>query len=235
MSTTLLFVHSPVVGPSTWVDTAETLRENGFHCLVPDLTAVATTGPRYYPKYARAAAAAVDDGPDPVVVVGHSAAGALLPAIAEAVGGRTSGAVFVDAMLPQPGRSWFDTAPPAQAAQLRGLADHGLLPPWHEWFPPGSLEELVPDPSRRRRLISEIPRLPVAYFDEPAPPAGFAKSVACAFLRLGSPFDGAADKAERQGWWVARRDWDHLRMVAAPKAVAALIAQAISAIASRSS
>ena len=165
--------------------------------------------------------------PDPVVVVGHSAAGALLPAIAEAVGGRTSGAVFVDAMLQQPGRSWFDTAPPGLAAQLRGLADHGLLPPWHEWFPPGVLADLVPDRARRRRLIAEIPRLPVAYFDEPAPPARFAKSVACAFLRLGSPFDRAANKAEQLGWWVARRDWDHLRMVAAPDAVADLIAQAI--------
>ena len=101
----------------------------------------------YYPKYATAAAAAVDGTSGPVVVVGHSAAGALLPAIAEAVGDRTRGAVFVDAMLPQPGRSWFDTAPPGLEAQLRGLADHGLLPPWHEWFPPGSLEALVPDPA----------------------------------------------------------------------------------------
>jgi hypothetical protein len=53
--------------------------------------------------------------------------------------------------------------------------------------------------------------------------------VACAFLRLGAPFDPAAGKAERLGWWVARRDWDHLRMLTAPRAVADLIAQAISA------
>jgi hypothetical protein len=229
VSTTLLFVHSPVAGPSTWIYTAEVLRENGFGYVVPDLTALATMDPPYYPKYATAAAAAVDEGSGPVVVVGHSAAGALLPAIAEAVGDRTHGAVFVDAMLPQPGRSWFDTAPPGLEAQLRGLADHGLLPPWHEWFPPAALEQLVPDRARRRHLIAEIPRLPLAYFDEPAPPARFAESVACAFLRLGAPFDAAAAEAERLGWWVARRDWDHLRMITAPRAVADLIAQAISA------
>jgi hypothetical protein len=226
--TTLLFVHSPVVGPSTWTYTAEVLRENGFGCVVPDLTALATMDPPYYPKYATAAAAAVDERTDTVVVVGHSAAGALLPAIADAVGDRTSGAVFVDAMLPQPGRSWFDTAPPGIEAQLRGLADHGLLPPWHEWFPSGVLEALVPDQMRRRRLIAEVPRLPLAYFDEPAPLAQF--EVACAFIRLGAPFDAAADKAERLGWWVARREWDHLRMLTAPEAVADLIAQAISAM-----
>ena len=195
MSTTLLFVHSPVVGPSTWTYTAEALREKGFGCVVPDLTAVATMDQPYYPKYATAAAASVDDETGPVVVIGHSAAGALLPAIAEAVGKRARGAVFVDAMLPQPGRSWFDTAPPGLEAQLRGLADEDLLPPWHEWFPPGALAALVPDPVRRRRLVAETPRLPLAYFDEPAPHARFAESVACAFLRLGAPFDRAADKA----------------------------------------
>ena len=114
MSTTLLFVPSPVVGPSTWTYTAEALREKGFGCVVPDLTAVATMDQPYYPKYATAAAASVDDETGQVVVIGHSAAGALLPAIAEAVGKRARGAVFVDAMLPQPGRSWFDTAPPAE-------------------------------------------------------------------------------------------------------------------------
>jgi pimeloyl-ACP methyl ester carboxylesterase len=229
VSTTLLFVHSPVVGATTWTRTADTLRRNGFRAEVPDLTdVVAARGP-YYPALAAAAAAAVDDGADPVVVVGHSAAGALLPAVAEAVGDRTRGAVFVDAILPQPGRSWFDTAPPELAAHLRGLSDDGLLPPWHEWLPPESLAELVADPALRRRFVAEIPRLPLAYFDEPAPRAQFAESVACAFVRLGAPFDRAADKADRLGWWVVRRDWDHLRMLSDPAAVADLIAQAISA------
>jgi hypothetical protein len=204
------------------------LQQNGFRCVVPDLTDVATTGPPYYPKYAIAAAAG--HGSDPVVLIGHSAAGAVLPAISEAVGERTTGAVFVDAMLPQPGRSWFDTASPGLEAQLRGLAEDGVLPPYDEWFPPGTLAELVPDPVRRERLIAESPRLPVAYFDEPAPSVRFAESVACAFVRLGAPFDAAADKAERLGWSVMRRDWDHLRMLSAPEAVADLIAQAISAM-----
>lgn len=225
--TTLLFAHSPVAGPTTWTGTAELLREKGFRCVVPDLTGTLSAGPPYYPTVAAAAAAAVDDDIGPVVVIGHSAAGALLPAIAEAVGARIRGAVFVDAMLPQPGRSWFDTAPPTLAAHLRALADHGLLPPYHEWFPAGALEALIPDPVRRRRLISETRALPLAYFDEPAPPTRFAEATACAFLRLGPTFDAAADKAQRLGWWVARRDWDHLRMISDPDAVAELIAQAI--------
>jgi hypothetical protein len=114
-------------------------------------------------------------------------------------------------------------------ARLRDLAVDGTLPPYHEWFPPGALADWVPDPQRRRRLIAEIPRMPVAYFDEPAPPARLRESVACAFVRLSAPLDAAADKAERLGWWVARRDWDHLRMLSDPEGVADLIVQAISA------
>ncbi len=196
---------------------------------MPDLTNVASAAPPYYPKYAKAAAAAVDDTAGRVFLIGHSAAGALLPAVAEAVGDRTKAAVFVDAILPQPGRNWFHTAPPGLEAEMRGMAVNGVLPPYHEWFPPGTLVELIPEPARRERLIAENPRLPLAYFGEPAPPARFAESVACAFLRLGAPFDAAANKAQRLGWWVARRDWDHLRILSAPEAVADLIAQAISA------
>ena len=229
MTSTLLFVHSPVAGPTTWTATAKTLQQNGFCCVVPDLTSVTATGAPYYPALAAAAGAVVDDSADPVIMIAHSAAGALLPAIAECVGERTRCAVFVDAMLPQPGRSWFDTAPPGSEATLRRLAVDGFLPPYNEWFPPGALEALVPDPAVRRRLAAESPRLPVAYFEEPAPRSRFAASVSCAFLRLGAPFERAAKKADRLGWWVARRRWDHLRMMSDPTAVADLIAQAISA------
>ncbi len=229
MTSTLLFVHSPVAGPTTWTETAKILQQNGFSCIVADLTGVSAMGAPYYPALAEAAGDAVGNGADPIVMIAHSAAGALLPAIAAYVGARTRGAVFVDAMLPQPGRSWFDTAPPGAEAQLRGLAVDGLLPPYPEWFPPGALERLVPDAAVRRQLAAESPRLPVAYFEEPAPAIGFVDSVSCAFLRLGAPFDRAAQKAHRLGWWVARREWDHLRMLSDPTAVAGLIAQAISA------
>jgi hypothetical protein len=228
MSPTLLFVHSPVVGPTTWWVTAEMLRGKGFRCRVPDLTRVATSGPPYYSKLARAAAEAVDD--DPVVLIGHSAAGPLLPVIADAVGSRTVAAVFVDAFLPHPGRSWFDMAPVPLREQLLDIADAGRLPPWNEWFPANAIEELVPHPNVRRQFIAEIPRLPLAYFLERAPVTRSWDTLRFAYLRFSSAYDHTADEAERLGWWVARRDWDHLRMLTAPDAVADLLAAAISAL-----
>jgi Alpha/beta hydrolase family len=223
----LLFVHSPLVGPSTWSETANVLRSNGFQCAVPDLTAVASTGPPFYLKFAAAAARSAG-GDSSVVVIGHSAAGALLPSIAEAVPRPVHG-VFVDAMLPHPGLSWFETAPPPLREQLLNMADGGVLPPWHEWFAPGVLDELLPDPARGRQFVAEIPRLPVAYFEERAP-ATRRLGRRWAYLKFSAAYDSAADEAETRGWWVARRDWDHLRMITAPEDVADLLSQAISAI-----
>jgi hypothetical protein len=227
MSPTLLFVHSPVVGPTTWTTTAKVLRGNGFRCIIPDLTSVATSGPPYYPKFSAAAADAIDDVP--VVLIGHSAAGPLLPSIADIVSD-ASAAVFVDAHLPHPGLSWLDTAPPPLRDQLLGMARDGVLPPWHEWFPPGAIDELLPDPELRRTVTTEIPSLPLAYFEEPAPVTRNWDTLRCAYLRFSAASDDAADKAERLGWWVARRDWDHLRMLTAPDAVADLLRAAVTAL-----
>jgi alpha/beta hydrolase fold len=211
--------------------TAEALRRNGFRCAIPDLTGVTSASGPYYPKFADAAADTLhDSGDDPVVLVGHSAAGPLLPAIADVLSGRVRAAVFADAMLPHPGFSWFDAAPPMLRDQLRGMADGALLPPWHQWFPPGALAEVLPDRELRRTVTAEIPRLPVAFFEEPAPVTPNWDAVRCAFLRFSAAYDDAAAEAERLGWWVARRDWDHLRMLTAPDAVADLVGTAVSAL-----
>jgi Alpha/beta hydrolase family len=229
VSATLLFVHSPLVGPSTWAATAQVLGTSGFRCQLPDLRNAFTVGPPYYPKLAAAAAEAVA-GSDPVVLLGHSAAGPLLPSIADAIAGRTRGAIFIDALLPHPARSWFDTAPPALRRQLQGMADDDLLPPWSDWFPPGAIETLLPDPALRRAFIEEIPQVPVSYFAEPAPLTRSWATVPCALVRLSAAYDNAADEAERRGWWVVRRNWDHLRMLTAASAVAGCITEALSAI-----
>src|SRR5271170_1235421 len=102
---TLVLVHSPLVGPLTWEPTAKRLRQMGYQVLVPSLAGIVGGAPPYYRKLAGRAADAAGTGP---VLVAHSGAGALLPAIAEQTQARA--AIFVDAILPHPGLSWFDTA-----------------------------------------------------------------------------------------------------------------------------
>ncbi|SMD21061.1 hypothetical protein SAMN05661093_06714 [Kibdelosporangium aridum] len=165
------------------------------------------TGPPYREKLISAATC-----DEPVIAVGHSGAGALLPAIADT-------AIFVDALLPHPGQSWFDIAPPPAQAQLRGLATEGELPPWHEWFAPEDLP--LPDGPLRTQFLAEIPRLPLAYFAEPAPVTPAIRQAA--YIRLSEPYDTAADHAERLGWFVHRENAHHLAILTDPEQMADLI------------
>ncbi|MPY78988.1 MAG: alpha/beta fold hydrolase [Actinophytocola sp.] len=230
MADSFALVHSPLVGPSTWAATASCVRRDGHRVVVPSLAGVVAGGPPYYARLADTAAAAIAEVGGPCVLVGHSGAGPLLPAIAEALGDDVRAAVFVDALLPHPGRSWFDTAPAELRERLSGLAHAGWLPPWHEWFPPGTVDALLPDATVRESFFAEIPTLPLAYFEEVAPDAPSWHTVRCGYLRLSAAYDERANEAEQRGWWVHREDADHLAMLTQPDVIADVLARAATAV-----
>jgi pimeloyl-ACP methyl ester carboxylesterase len=228
----LVLLHSPLVGPLTWQPAATSLRAAGYQVAVPSLTGVLDTGPPFYRKLADRVAATIRQAnpTGAVVLIGHSGAGALLPAAAEAAGTAVAAAVFVDAILPHPGRSWFQTAPPALGEQLRGLASDRQLPPWHQWFPPEVVTQLLPEEDLRRRFIAELPHLPLAYFEERAPVVSGWPTACCGYLRLSGAYDGVADEAERHGWVVIRESADHLAMLTRPATIAGLLVRLIKAL-----
>lgn len=220
----LVLVHSPLVGASAWEPVARSLGVRGRTAVVPSLAAVSGGAGPFYPRFA---AAVADDisrrGDERIVLVGHSGAGALLPAVAEATSATVDGMVFVDALLPHPGRSWFDTVPAEMQGQLRGLARRGTLPPWNEWFPPGTIEELLPDPALRQHFCEELPRLPLSYFDEAAPDCPAPPPAHSAYLQLSDAYASEADQAERAGWRVTRSPAHHLALLTDPEAVSATL------------
>ncbi|NUR27437.1 MAG: alpha/beta fold hydrolase, partial [Catenulispora sp.] len=161
----LILVHSPLVGPSAWRPVAEALNTGGFEARTPSLLGLSAGPGPYAARFAeavdaKAGAAVTAVAGTEVILVGHSGAGAYLPAIAEAVAasgvGRVTGAAFVDAQLPRPGLSDFDASPPEFAASLTAMARDGLVPPWNEWFPPETLASLVPDDTQREAFLAEL-------------------------------------------------------------------------------
>lgn len=211
-----VLISSPLLGPLAWRAVAEVLKSRGHTAETPAWPRLGAIEGDFYPALAGAMAAAAD-GP-PAVLVGHSGAGALLPAVAAAMAAPPAGAVFVDAILPHPARSWFDTVPAEFAAQLRAGAVDGLLPAWNDWWPPGALEELVPDEAAREALVAELEPLPLEYFEEPAP--GKALTVPMAYLQLSGAYDEEARVAGRMGWPVVSLPLHHLAPVTSPEAVA---------------
>jgi hypothetical protein len=182
---------------------AEALRRRGHDTTVPDLVATATTGDPV--AFARAAASVVDSDED-VVVVGHSAAGAILPAVA---GLRPeTRLIFVDATLPPcdgpatAGGQFLDA--------LRGIATDGLLPAWSQWWGEGVLQYLVHDEARRKVIEQELPRLPLMFFETPISlPADWCAGRG-GFLLLSEFYRADATAAAALGWPVIERPGGHL-------------------------
>jgi len=218
----LILLHSPLLGPQSWAPTAEALSRRGHAVLAPRLPALLEVAGDYYADLGRAAASAIDaDGEGPVILAVHSGSGALAPSVAAALSAPLTGVIFVDAILPHPGRGWLDTAPPALKAQLAAGAQQGLLPAWDGWWPPGALERLVPDAELRAAIIADLEPLPLAYFEEPAPADDL--SAPCAYLQLSGAYEEEARRATRLGWPVVRLPATHLAVATQPLAVAAAL------------
>lgn len=213
-------VHSPLVGPSSWSLVAEELSRVGWDVVVPTLTEAARSerGPE---GCADTVVRALSRTHETRVVVAHSGAGRLLPLIADGVEPRPEQLVFVDAIVPPETGTSFPTKEFVQ--HLRSLASDGFLPPWSEWFGTGVVEELVPDPRMRKRFVSELPKLPLRFLEQPVPvPDGWATS-RCSYILLSEAYREYAVVAQERGWTVVELLGTHLDIVTKPVEIAEAI------------
>lgn len=221
-----ILLHSPLLGSLSSRAAAAELARLGHAVETPAWPRLAAVEGEIYGALAAAVARQIGAGGEAPLLVAHSGAGALIPVLAERLAERPVGAIFVDAILPHPGRSWFDTAPAPLRDELRAGVSDGLLPAWHEWWPPGALERLVSDEDLRLALVGELAPIPAAYFEAPAPTTSL--DVPAAYLRLSGAYDAEAAEAEGRGWPVRRLALDHLAILTRPAPVA-LALQALSA------
>jgi hypothetical protein len=178
--------------------------------------------PDWYDGVAARVAARCDGAP--WVAVLHSGAGGFVPAIADAAADLL-GFVFVDAVLPYPGRAWTETAPPELAAHLRRLAKDGRLPSWNTWFGSDPTPGLIPNAAARAGFVRELPRVPLAFLDAVSPARTAWARLPAAYLRLSRAYEDAAAEAEQRGWRVRRLETHHLAMVSEPDKVAAMLGE----------
>jgi hypothetical protein len=220
-----VLVHSPLVGPSTWTPVARELERRGRQVVVPSLLGAATAPPPQWRYCVDAVRAATSTLSNPIVLVGHSGGGLLLPAITGAVTPAVSRLIFVDSGVPA---STGETplAPPPFRAHLRTLAANGTLPPWSTWWGDEAMRELVPDEAARAALERELPSLPLSYFEESVPsPAGWDR-VPCAYLLLSDAYRDAASDARAREWRVEEiAGAQHLHLVVAPATVTDVLIQ----------
>jgi hypothetical protein len=229
VTTPIVLVHSPSVGPSTWLPCARLLQASGVDAVVPDLRHVAVGGPPYWPRVAEIVVDAMVqlDEPGPVALVAHSNAGLFVPAVTEASSRPVEVVVLVDAVMP-PSPGPVAVAPPEFMAHLRGLADRdGVLPPWTEWWPAEDVAALLPDADVRREIVADQPRLPLDYYEQVVPvPAGWPPARG-AYLQFTPGYDEDAARASAAGWLVERIPGEHLHQVVDPVAVTGALVRLI--------
>jgi GNAT superfamily N-acetyltransferase len=225
MPKTVVLIHSPLVGPLTWAPVAEELGRRGAPAVVPSLRPALAGGADFCRGIAQCVAAAVARaGPaETLVLVGHSAAGAFLPAIRAALPQRVAAYVFVDARLPQKDASLLDASQPDFAQSLRAMAHDGQLPPWSEWFGPDAMREVVPDDALRQQFLGELGPVPLRLFEEPIPVFAGWPDAPCGYLSLSGAYEPEVEQARAAGWPTARLEGEHLHMLVDPPAVAGAI------------
>jgi hypothetical protein len=210
----LALVPSPFVGPNSW---------RALAAAVPNSVVVDYGGvspPDWYEGVASRIADQVDS--DPWVAVLHSSAGGFAPALALA-SKRLRGFIFVDAILPHPGKSAVAIAPESQIEQLRRLTTDGLMAPWNAWFDPDPTPRWITDADSRAAFLSDIPRVPFAFLEAVAPDSARWEQFPAAFVQLSRGYDVNASRAEQRGWPVRRARMNHLAMASDPLAVAELL------------
>lgn len=226
-------MHSPSVGPATWDSVAQRLRELGHEVVVPSLLTVGVGPPPYWPRVAAAVADALPGtlGERSVTLVGHSNAGCYMPVIADRLGDRVAGCVFVDAALP-PLSGATPVAPPELLSFLESIAVEGVLPQWTEWWDEADVAPMFPNAEVRRVVSAEQPRLPIEYYRQEIPVPETWPGMRGAYLAFGDAYDAEVAQAETWGWPTARMAGAHLHQLVDPDGVAQRIAELADAVGS---
>lgn len=224
-----VMIHSPLVGPLTWAPVAARLRTLGHEALVPALAAEEANPAPLWQQHAESVARGLRalTGDSRPWLVGHSGAGALLPAVQQLWDRPVGGYCFVDAGIPSDGQPRRGSDDSAFARQLAALFAEGRrFPDWTD----EQLRPLVPDDALRSGLLAGLRPQPRRFWEEPIPVFAGWPDAPCAYLHFSAAYDADAERARRSGWPSRELAAGHFHMLVDPIAVAdALVDLAIEA------
>ncbi len=233
MDNLVVLVHSPLVGPFSWSLVAQHLQAAGFDVLVPTLSDSGETPPPYWQQHAASVQRALVSIPPerPLVFVGHSGAGSLLPVLAQAAQHPVKAYLFVDAGLPHPGQSGLDemeASVPEFAQELRQhLASGQRFPHWSD----EDLSEDLPDERARQQMLAELQPRPLSFFEEVMPAVAGWPDAPCGYLLFTQGYRYFLEQAQRAGWPSRTFHAGHFHMLVDPVAVAAALVELMKQIA----
>jgi hypothetical protein len=235
MSLDFILVPGPLVRGSSWDPTASQLRKAGYHVQVPDVLDYHQPPPSWS-AWNSHLLHHVNAGSEPVLV-GHSSASALVADLAGRLPCRC--VVVVDGEVP-PSQGPASPVRPALRDFIRSLAGpDGTLPVWSRWFAGDAhraslvgIDILARDPEAFAEFESELPKLPVDWFDDTIELANW-DHVPAGFIQTSAIYGHSAAEARRRGWPVARLQGTHLHPTLNPAETAGAIIAMAHQLASR--
>ncbi|WP_071396325.1 alpha/beta hydrolase [Bacillus tuaregi] len=220
MELNIVLVHSPIVGPSTWAPVSRELRGREIRTIVPTLPSIIDMSTPIWAQHAQAVARRLESIPNyqPIVLVGHSGAGPLLPAIGASSPHPVAAYVFVDASLPHGGRSQLEEIEANSPVLLSSLSSYlkagGLYPEWTD----KDLSEIVPE-GVRQGVLADIRPMGLPYFEETMPYYPNWPEIPCGYIKFSQAYTVPAEKARKYGWEYDEFDAGHFHMLVDPEAV----------------
>jgi hypothetical protein len=221
----IVLVHSPLVGPSSFAPTAEALERRGFRTYTPCVVG-SDVAWRDAPGAVLAALPELS-GP---LLVGHSAAGLLLPALAGPL--NAWGLIFLDARMP-PAQGPTPPAEPEFHAFVKALpVEQGRLPKWSQWWGPGGVATLIPNQWTREAFEADLPRLRPEWFDDAieTPPW---EHLRVGYLQTSPRLADQAAVAGARGWPLQTLAGTHLDPFLRPGETALAISELVTAMSAR--
>lgn len=215
----IVFVHSPLLGPESWLPVSTAIARLGWDVTLPELRDNGQVP--YWRQHVDSVLAGLRNGTSELVLVAHSGAGPLLGAVADELGERVTALLFVDAGLPEDGLSRLQMLR-AETGGAFGdtfqahLEAGGRYPGWSD----RDLAPIVGDAATRTAILeSQRPRTLDFWTEEIAAPAGW-KARPCGYLQLSGGYSRPMRTARKRGWPVVERITHHFALLTNPAAVA---------------
>jgi pimeloyl-ACP methyl ester carboxylesterase len=224
-----VLIHSPLAGPLTWESVRREMQQCGLTAIVPELRDGPHSTQAYWHQHAGSIARVLTRiaRDREMVLVAHSGAGALLPALRTMMGHSILAYVFVDAGIPRDGLSRLDLmrlqdqawADQFHQALLRGER----FPTWDD----DDLREVIPDDRLRREMLAEVRPRALEFFSEPIPVFSGWPDAPCAYIKFSTSYEWDFDQAKQAGWRLRQVDAGHFHMLVDPSAVADIIIEVV--------